>query len=61
MKRVILKVSEVERTVIVAALMQYGFNKLAGRLSIPSNDASDDGPEVAILSEETNNHGLILG
>lgn len=52
MKHVILKVSEVERTVIAAALMQYGFTDIAAKVSIPSADAADDGPEVKILHSE---------
>jgi hypothetical protein len=53
MKRTIA-VTEVERTMIIAALMMYGAEEFAFRLDreFLEADPANDGPEVAILSVE---------
>ena len=60
MKKVKLIVSDIDRTVIVAALSAYAWNgdilytnisKLGEDIAtVPTYDPTDDGPEVAILS-----------
>ena len=50
MKRKI-EISGIDRIVIVAALIEYGWPKMANRIhnEFEAADPADDGPEVAIL------------
>jgi hypothetical protein len=49
---IIFKITKPTRTIIVAALMAYGEQKLATAIGeIPDRDPADDGPEVDILRE----------
>ncbi len=45
-----IEVTNTERTTIVAALMDYGFEDLAYRIGLA--DTADDGPEIDILRRQ---------